>query len=80
MRGKNRIKPRRKSPGALQKDKPKAEESLIANGPNSPSSVSRLLCSKFSAIGFAADVEPALIADVLSCERPFACCCLSCPN
>jgi hypothetical protein len=64
MRGKNRVKPRRKQ----HADKPKAELSLVNNTPNWDSSISRLLCSKFAAIRFADSVEPALIADAVLCE------------
>ena len=79
MRGKNRVKPWRKPRSSLQGDKPKGDY-LIANGLIWPSSIPRLLCSKFSAIPFADAVEPALIADVLSCERSFTCCWLSYAN
>ena len=61
MRGKNRIKTRRKLRGGP----------LIANGPIWPTNIPRLLCSNLSAICFADTVEPTLIADILSCEWPF---------
>lgn len=68
MRGKNRVKPRRKPRSSLHGDKPTAE-SLIAKDPIGLASIPRLLCSKFSAIRFADAVELSLVADVLSCER-----------
>lgn len=58
MRGKNRLKPRRKQ----------AESSVAKRRPIWHSSIPRLLCSKFAAIRFADAVDPALVADAVLCE------------
>jgi hypothetical protein len=68
MRGKNRIKPRKKPQGSLHGDSQKVE-SLLSNGAVEPLSISRIMCSKFSSISFADTVEPARIEDVLFCEQ-----------
>ncbi|KAI2610565.1 hypothetical protein GGR54DRAFT_372948 [Hypoxylon sp. NC1633] len=66
MRGKNRVKPRRKPRGPLHGDSLEAESSIVT-GLIYPLSIPMLLSSKFAAIRFADDsVDPALIADVLS--------------
>lgn len=67
MRGKNRIKTRRKTQNMSPEDKLK-RQSLTVDSPALALSIPRLLCSMFSAVCFADVVEPALIADVLSCE------------
>ncbi|KAJ5606584.1 hypothetical protein N7510_009365 [Penicillium lagena] len=71
MRGKNRVKPRKKSRTPLQGEKPNGE-SLVANDPIWPPSIPRLLCSNFSTIRFADTVEPSLIADALLFSSMFS--------
>ena len=68
MRGKNRVKPKRKRRSVPQMGASEVE-ALIANGPMWSSSIPRLLCSKLSGIRFADEVEPDLIADAFSCEH-----------
>jgi hypothetical protein len=69
MRGKNRIKIRQKPRPPAKEDKLKEIQSLVTNGgPNFLSTIPGLRCSDLSTVRFAEDVEPASIADVLSCE------------
>lgn len=72
MRGKNKVKRRRKPRGPLCGEKPQTL-TLVANDPVCSPSITRLLCSKFTAVRFADTVEPALVADVLLCESLVTC-------
>lgn len=72
MRGKNRIKPRKESRNLVHERKPKLKPSKI-NGLISSSNIPRPVCSSFSIVRFADNVEPALVADILSCEQLSAC-------
>lgn len=67
MRGKNRVKPRRKAQAHPRGPAPDAY-AVIANGPPAPAIISRLFSSQFSAIPFADAVDPTLLVDVWACE------------
>ena len=67
MRGKNRVKPHRRRQVVLHIKSPKVD-SEIATDSLRPPSISRLLCSKLSAISLADSVDPVCLEDILTCE------------
>ena len=67
MRGKNRVKPPRRRQVVLQIKSLKVDSTIVADSPR-PLSISRLLCSKLSAISLADSVDPVCLEDILTCE------------
>lgn len=71
MQGKNRKKARTKWPNPSHENVPEAEY-LIQDPRIRNQTISRWLCTKFSGIRFAEEIEPAVAEDVLMGKRPIA--------